>query len=79
MPVYKRKNVWWVRFQIKGKRIAFSVPEAKNKEQAKQAETKAMSEAFSNKYGSPTGDITFVAQRFFEGEADHGLFQEEAS
>ena len=51
MTVRKRGGRWYFDFQIKGKRYRESIPEATNKWQAEQAETRARSEVFNDRYG----------------------------
>jgi integrase len=45
MAVYKRNDVWYYAFCIRGARYRKAVPEARTKYQALQAETKALEDA----------------------------------
>jgi hypothetical protein len=45
MAVYKRQQIWYYRFQIRGVRYAMAVREARTKWQAQRAELKAKEDA----------------------------------
>jgi integrase len=69
MPVFKRKcqrcknrcnhrEVWYYAFSIRGVRYRKSVPEARTKAQAKDAESQAREEIRQGKYGKEPSNIT---------------------
>jgi hypothetical protein len=55
MAIRKRGRKYSYDFMIEGIRYRQSVPEARNKAQAEQAETQAKHEVFQGRYGRPTG------------------------
>jgi len=57
MAVYKRRQIWYYRFQIRGVRYARAVPEARTKWQAQRAELKAKEDAFEGRYGKEPSSI----------------------
>ncbi len=60
MSVYKRTKVWYYRFKIKGTLYKKSIPTARTKEEAKQAETKARNDIHQGIYGKPVGNEIFI-------------------
>ena len=69
MPVFKRKcqrckkkcshrEIWYYSFCIRGIRYRQAIPEAQNKYQAEQAESKAKNEVYEGKYGKEPSSIT---------------------
>lgn len=74
MAVYKRKNVWYYRFSIRGTRYGKGIPEARTKYQAEQAEVKAKEAIFSGRYYNELSDITlkeFVENQFLAWSKDN--------
>lgn len=68
MPVFRRKcqrckrkcshrEVWYYSFCIRGVRYRQAIPEAQNKYQAEQAESKAKNEVYEGKYGKQPSSI----------------------
>jgi integrase len=51
MAVRKRGSRWWYDFRIRGVRYRSSIPEARTKAQAEQAEAKIRTEIFEGRYG----------------------------
>lgn len=60
MPVRKRGGVWYYDFQIKGVRYRGSIPEARLKSEAEQAEVERRKEVFEGRYGRPRGEKGFA-------------------
>ena len=60
MAVYKRGTKWHYAFAIRGVRYRGSIPEARTKFQAEQAETKLRQDVFDGRYGRPSGKEDFV-------------------
>lgn len=67
MPVRKRGGVWYYDFQIKGTRYRGSIPEARLKSEAEQAEVGKRKEVFEGRYGRPQGTVSFAE---FVGDPD---------
>ncbi|HEX7315698.1 MAG TPA: hypothetical protein VF297_17400 [Pyrinomonadaceae bacterium] len=59
-----RKKHWHYAFSIRNVRYRGSIPEARTKHEAEQAETKLRSDVFEGRFGRPTGSQDFV--RFVE-------------
>ncbi len=67
MPVFKRGSVWCYAFCIRGIRYRRSVPEARTKWQAEQAEAKAKNDVYEGRFGSEPSNITlkeFVKKQY---------------
>lgn len=60
MSVFKRGGHWHYAFSIRGVRYRRSIPEARTKYEAEQAEVKARGDVYAGKYGRPTGQHDFV-------------------
>lgn len=56
-----RKKHWHYAFCIRNVRYRGSLPEARTKHEAEQAETKLRSDVFEGRYGRPTGSQDFVS------------------
>jgi hypothetical protein len=61
MSVYKRGGRWQYDFWIKGVRYKGSIPEARIKPQAEQAEIRIKSEVFEGKYGKAVARVPRLA------------------
>jgi integrase len=73
MAVYKRKDVWYYAFCIRGVRYRKAVPEARTKFQALQAETKAREDVYNHRYIAEESNITlkeFVEKVFLPWAKD---------
>lgn len=75
MPVRKRGGVWYYDFQIKGSRYRGSIPEARLKSEAEQAEVEKRKEVFQGRYGRPAGTKSF-AEFVGDPEAEKDEFEE---
>jgi integrase len=75
MPVRKRGDVWYYDFQIKGTRYRGSIPEARLKSEAEQAEVEKRKEVFEGCYGRPRGAKPF-AEFVGDPEAENDEFAE---
>ena len=67
MPVFKRGSVWYYAFCIRGIRYRQSIPEARTKWQAEQAEAKAKNDVYEGRFGSEPSNITlkeFVEKQY---------------
>jgi integrase len=62
MTVRKRGERWWYDFRIRGVRYRSSVPEARTKAQAEQAEAKLRTEIFEGRYGGRRAGATSLAK-----------------
>jgi len=74
MSVYKRGRVWHYRFCIRGLLYRKSIPEARTKYQAEQAEVKAKDDVFNARYGKSLSNITlrdFVETTFLPWSRDN--------
>ena len=60
MAVYKRNKAWHYRFKIKGVPYRKSIPTARTKEEAKQAENDVRSQIHQGIYGKPVGNESFI-------------------
>lgn len=69
MPISKRSNTWWIRFQHNGQRIAISAGKGATYEQAKAIEAKARQDIVKGKLGQATYTLEDAAARWLEGEA----------
>ncbi|MEI2636893.1 MAG: site-specific integrase [Methylotenera sp.] len=69
MPVYRRGDTWWVRFQNNGKRHSFSAGTGATYEQAKALEAQTRQAIISGKLGQQTYTLEDAAVRWLEGEA----------
>src|ERR1700749_1288676 len=79
MPVENRGTAkrprWRYAFTIKGVRYRASIPEARTKFEAEQAEIEAKKEGFEGRYGRPSGEYDF-AKFVGDPEAEGFNFQE---
>src|SRR5262249_61895737 len=57
MPVFKKGDVWYYRFQIGRKRIARAIPHARTKRLAERAEAAAKQEAYEGKFEPDQSNI----------------------
>lgn len=69
MPISKRGDIWWVRFQHNGQRVSFSAGRGATHEQAKALEAKARQDIISGNLGLSTYTLEDAAVRWLEGEA----------
>jgi integrase len=76
MPVENRGTAkrprWRYAFTIRGVRYRASIPEARTKYEAEQAETEAKKEVFEGRYGRPSGECAFAK---FIGDPDAEGFE----
>ena len=75
MPVRKRGDVWYYDFQIRVTRYRGSIPEARLKSEAEQAEVERRKEVFEGRYGRPRGAKPF-AEFVGDPEAENDEFAE---
>ena len=59
MSIYKRGSRWCYDIKIKGTRYRGTIPEARTKYQAQQAETRIRNQIFEDKYGTLQSNRTF--------------------
>lgn len=71
MPIYRRGNTWWVRFQIQGQRHAFSAGEGATFEQAKALEAKIRQDIVRGKLGQQVYTLEDAAVRWLESDAKY--------
>lgn len=74
MAVKPRGNIWHYSFCIRGVRYRKSVPEARTKYQALQAEAKTKEAVFSGRYGSDPSNITlknFIEKQYLTWAKDN--------
>lgn len=69
MPVYRRGNTWWIRFQIGGKRYSFAAGAGATAEQAKALEAQARQDFIKGRLGQTVYTLEDAAARWLEGEA----------
>lgn len=69
MPVYRRGDTWWVRFQSNGQRHAFSAGDGATYEQAKALEAQTRQAIIKGKLGQQSYTLEDAAVRWLEGEA----------
>ena len=62
MTVRKRGSRWWYDFRIRGVRYRSSIPEARTKAQAEQAEAKVRTDIFEGRYGGRRAGTTSLAK-----------------
>jgi integrase len=60
MAVRKRGTIWHYDFMVRRVRYRGTIPEARNKAQAKQAEARARLDVFEGRYGKPGGTEGFT-------------------
>ena len=69
MPVHKRGNTYWIRFQINHKTYAFSAGKGATYEQAKAIEAKARQDIVRGKLEKQNYTLEEAAVRWLDGEA----------
>lgn len=69
MPIYRRGNTWWIRFQIDGKRYSFAAGTSATAEQAKALEAQARQDFIKGRLGQTVYTLEDAAARWLEGEA----------
>jgi integrase len=69
MPVYKRGNVWWYKFQLKGVTVHESAGKGATYEQAKALEAKARQDIIKGRLGLTVYTLEDAAAQWLEGEA----------